>query len=159
MMTLLLVSVSMWWLHTILSPEGIMDISQGAKQSGIPASTLRFYEKKYLIRSVGRHGIRRVFSKDILERLAWIALGRVAGFSLDEISGILGSEKTLNVDRDLLLNKASELDETIQKLSAMRDGLQLAATYTAPSHLECPRFWRLMNLAATGAIKGNTLHK
>ena len=158
-MTLLLVSVSMWWLHTILSPEGIMDISQVAKQSGVPASTLRFYEKKCLIRSVGRHCIRRVFSEDILERLAWIALGRVAGFSLDEIAGILGSEKTLDVDRDLLLNKASELDETIQKLSAMRDGLQLAATYTAPSHLECPRFWRLMNLAATGAIKGNTLHK
>ncbi|WP_374220459.1 MerR family DNA-binding protein [Psychrobacter glacincola] len=69
-----------------------------------------------------------------------MALGRVAGFSLDEITGILGSEKTLDVDRDLLLNKASELDETIQKLSAMRDGLQLAAIYTAPSHLECPRF-------------------
>ena len=117
-----------------------MDISQGAKQSGVPASTLRFYEKKCLICSVGRQGIRRVFSKDILERMSLIALRRVAGFSLDEISGILGSGKTLDVDRDLLLNKASELDETIQKLSAMRDGLQLAATYTAPSHLECPRF-------------------
>lgn len=117
-----------------------MDISQVAKQSGIPASTLRFYEKKCLIRSVGRQGIRRVFSEDVLELMSLIALGRVAGFSLDEITGILGSEKTLDVDRDLLLNKASELDETIQKLSAMRDGLQLAATYTAPSHLECPRF-------------------
>ena len=136
-----------------------MDISQGAKQSGVPASTLRFYEKKYLIRSVGRHGIRRVFSKDILERMSLIALRRVAGFSLDEITGILGFGKTLDVDRDLLLNKASELDETIQKLSAMRVGLQHAATCTAPSHLECPRFRRLMNLAATGAIKGNTLHK
>ena len=102
-----------------------MDISQGAKQSGVPASTLRFYEKKCLIRSVGRHDIRRIFSEDILERLVWIALGRVAGFSLDEITGILGSEKTLDVDRDLLLNKASELDETIQKLVAMRDGRQL----------------------------------
>ena len=127
-------------MHTILSPEGIIDISQVAKQSGVPASTLRFYEKKCLIRSVGRHCIRRVFSEDILERMSLIALRRVAGFSLDEISGILGSGKTLDVDRDLLLNKASELDETIQKLSAMRDGLQLAATYTAPSHLECPRF-------------------
>ncbi|WP_201604580.1 helix-turn-helix domain-containing protein [Psychrobacter immobilis] len=138
---------------------GIIDISQGAKQSGVPASTLRFYEKKYLIRSVGRHGIRRVFSKDILECMSLIALRRVAGFSLDEITGILGFGKTLDVDRDLLLNKASELDETIQKLSAMRVGLQHAATCTAPSHLECPRFRRLMNLAATGAIKGNTLHK
>ena len=136
-----------------------MDISQGAKQSGVPASTLRFYEKKYLIRSVGRHGIRRVFSKDILECMSLIALRRVAGFSLDEITGILGFGKTLDVDRDLLLNKASDLDETIQKLSAMRVGLQHAATCTAPSHLECPRFRRLMNLAATGAIKGNTLHK
>lgn len=159
MMTLLLVPVSMWWLHTILSQAGIMDISQIAKQSGVPASTLRFYEKKCLIRSVGRHCIRRIFSEDILERLAWIALGRVSGFSLEEIAGILGSGKTLDVDRDLLLNKASELDETIQKLVAIRDGLQHAATYTAPSHLECPRFRRLMNLAATGAIKGNTLHK
>lgn len=127
-------------MHTILSPEGIIDISQVTKQSGLPTSTLRFYEKKCLIRSVGQHDIRRVFSKDILERMSLIALRRVAGFSLDEISGILGSGKTLDVDRDLLLNKASELDETIQKLSAMRDGLQLAATYTAPSHLECPRF-------------------
>ena len=47
-----------------------MDISQVTKQSGVPASTLRFYEKKCLISSVGRHGIRRVFSEDILEPLA-----------------------------------------------------------------------------------------
>ena len=136
-----------------------MDISQVAKQSGVPASTLRFYEQKGLISSIGRQGIRRVFSEDILERLSLIALGRVAGFSLDEIAGILGSDKTLDIDRGLLLSKASELDETIQKLIAMRDGLQHAAACTAPSHLECPRFRRLMNLAATGAIKGNTLHK
>ena len=129
-----------------------MDISQVAKQSGVPASTLRFYEQKGLISSIGRQGIRRVFSEDILERLSLIALGRVAGFSLDEIAGILGSDKTLDIDRDLLLSKASELDETIQKLIAMRDGLQHAAACTAPSHLECPRVRRLMNLAATGAI-------
>ena len=136
-----------------------MDISQVAKQSGVPASTLRFYEQKGLISSTGRQGIRRVFTEDILERLSLIALGRVAGFSLDEIAGILGSDKILDIDRGLLLSKASELDETIQKLIAMRDGLQHAAACTAPSHLECPRFRRLMNLAATGAIKGNTLHK
>ena len=133
-----------------------MDISQVAKQSGVPASTLRFYEQKGLISSVGRQGIRRVFGAGILERLALIALGRVAGFSLDEIAGILGSEKTLEIDRNLLLSKAYELDETIQKLTAMRDGLQHAAACTAPSHLECPRFRRLMKLAASGVIKGKT---
>lgn len=56
-----------------------MEISQVAKQSGVPASTLRFYEEKGLISSVGRQGIRRVFGVGVIERLELIALGRVAG--------------------------------------------------------------------------------
>ena len=63
-----------------------MDISEVAQRSGVPASTLRFYEEKGLIASVGRRGLRRVFTADVLERLALIALGRAAGFTLDEIS-------------------------------------------------------------------------
>lgn len=136
-----------------------MEISQVAKKSGVSASTLRFYEEKGLISSIGRRGIRRVFGAGVLERLELIALGRVAGFSLEEIADILGSEENPNIDRELLLRKASALDETIQKLVAMRDGLQHAAACKAPSHLECPRFRRLMNLAASGAIKGETSNK
>tara|TARA_Y100000780_G_scaffold103404_1_gene93957 strand:+ start:961 stop:1374 length:414 start_codon:yes stop_codon:yes gene_type:complete len=131
-----------------------MEISQVAKKSGVSASTLRFYEDKGLISSIGRQGIRRVFSPNVLERLELIALGRAAGFSLEEIAGILGNEAKPEIDRELLLRKANELDRTIKKLTAMRDGLKHAAACTAPSHLECPRFRRLMNLAGTGAIKG-----
>ncbi|GGZ67442.1 helix-turn-helix domain-containing protein [Paraglaciecola chathamensis] len=131
-----------------------MDISTVAKRSGVPASTLRYYEDKGLIQSVGRKGLQRLFAANILERLALIALGRVAGFSLDEISNILGVGENPDIDREMLLTKATELDRTIQKLTAMRDGLQHAAACTAPSHLECPRFRRLMGLAASGAIKG-----
>ncbi len=75
-----------------------MDISKVAKKSGIPASTLRFYEEKGLIRSVGRQGIRRVFADNIIERLELISLGRVAGFSLDEIAGILGTQDKPRID-------------------------------------------------------------
>ena len=63
-----------------------MDIAEVAKRSGVPASTLRFYEEKGLISSIGRQGLRRVFNDSILERLALIALGRAVGFSLDEIA-------------------------------------------------------------------------
>jgi DNA-binding transcriptional MerR regulator len=63
-----------------------MDISEVAQRSGLPASALRFYEEKGLIASVGRRGLRRVFAPDVLERLALIALGRSAGFSLNEIA-------------------------------------------------------------------------
>lgn len=73
----------------------IMDIAEVARRSGVPASTLRFYEKKGLIRSLGRQGLRRVFNDNILERLALIALGRAAGFSLDEIGSMIGPKGDL----------------------------------------------------------------
>lgn len=130
-----------------------MDIAEVAKRSGVPASTLRFYEEKGLIKSVGRQGLRRVFGGNILERLALIALGRAAGFSLDEIAQMVGANGSPNIDRELLAKKADELDSTIQKLIAMRDGLRHAAVCSAPRHMECPKFRRLLGLAASGAIK------
>lgn len=136
-----------------------MDISEVAQRSGVPASTLRFYEEKGLIASVGRHGLRRVFNAGVLERLALIALGRAAGFSLDEIARMLGSEGNPKIDRDLLAGKADELDRTIQKLMAMRDGLRHAAVCSAPSHMECPKFRRLLGLAASGAIRSDDAKK
>lgn len=129
-----------------------MDIAEVAKRSGVPASTLRFYEEKGLISSIGRQGLRRVFNDSILERLALIALGRAVGFSLDEIARMIGSKGNPNIDRQLLVSKADELDRTIHELAAMRDGLRHAAVCSAPSHMECPKFRRLLGLAKNGVI-------
>ena len=132
-----------------------MDIAEVAKRSGVPASTLRYFEEKGLIRSVGRQGLRRVFNANVLEQLALIALGRSAGFSLDEIVGMLGMDGRPQIDRELLAAKAEDLDSAIRKLSAMRDGLRHAAVCSAPSHMECPTFRRLLGLAAAGVIGGH----
>jgi len=61
----------------------LLDIAEVAQRSAVPAATLRFYEEKGLIASTGRRGLRRLFDADVLQRLALIALGRAAGFSLD----------------------------------------------------------------------------
>jgi DNA-binding transcriptional MerR regulator len=128
-----------------------MDINEVARASGVPASTLRYYEEKGLIASVGRRGLRRTFEPRVVERLALIALGRAAGFSLEEIARIFAADGRPEIDRQLLAGKADELDRTIRKLSAMRDGLRHAAACPAPSHMECPTFRRLMSAAASGA--------
>ena len=128
-----------------------MDINEVARASGVPASTLRYYEEKGLIASVGRRGLRRTFEPRVVERLALIALGRAAGFSLEEIARIFAPDGRPRIDRQLLAAKADELDRTIRKLSALRNGLRHAAACPAPSHLECPTFRRLMNAAAFGA--------
>ena len=136
-----------------------LDIAEVAQQSGVPASTLRFYEEKGLIDSVGRRGLRRLFDARVMERLALIALGREAGFSLDEIAQMFAPDGRPQIDRQQLVAKADELDETIRKLSAMRDGLRHAAACRAPSHMECPTFRRLLGLAAAGAAKKEPLLK
>jgi DNA-binding transcriptional MerR regulator len=123
------------------------DISEVAKRSGVPSSALRFYEEKGLIASTGRRGIRRLFDEDVLERLTLIGLGRAAGFSLDEMALMLAADGEPQIDRKLLRAKANELDETIRKLSAMRDGLQHAAACRASSHMECPTFRRLLRIS------------
>lgn len=129
-----------------------MDIGEVTRRSGVPASTLRFYEEKGLIASVGRRGLRRQFGPRVLERLALIALGRSAGFSLGEIALMFAPDGRPRIDRQLLAGKAKEIDGMIRKLGAMRDGLRHAAVCPAPSHMECPTFRRLLGLAGSGAI-------
>jgi len=129
-----------------------LDIAQVAQRSGIPASTLRFYEEKGLIASTGRRGLRRLFDPAVLERLALITLGRAAGFTLDEIARMFAPNGPPRIDRQMLSGKARELDRTIRKLSAMRDGLEHAAACRAPTHMQCPTFRRLLRAAASGAL-------
>jgi DNA-binding transcriptional MerR regulator len=126
-----------------------LDINEVARRSGVPASALRYYEQKGLIASVGRRGLRRLFDPDVLQRLMLIALGRAAGFSLDEIAAMFTADGRPQIDRQALAVKADELDRTIRKLSAMREGLRHAAACRAPSHLECPSFQRLLRVAAS----------
>ena len=125
-----------------------LDIAEVAQRSGVAASTLRFYEEKGLIASVGRRGLRRLFAPGVLERLAFIALGQSAGFSLEEIAHMFSADGQPSICRSMLAAKAGELDRTIGKLSAMRDSLRHAAACPAPSHMECPNFRRHLELAA-----------
>jgi DNA-binding transcriptional MerR regulator len=130
-----------------------LDITEVVRRSGVPASTLRFYEEKGLIATTGRRGLRRLFDPGVLERLALIALGRAAGFSLDEIARMFAPDGRPRIDRKMLAAKAEELDGTIRELSVMRDGLRHAIACTAPSHMECATFRRLMRAAAAGVIR------
>lgn len=131
-----------------------LDIAEVARRAGVPASTLRYYEDKGLIASTGRRGLRRTFEPGVLQRLALIALGRVAGFSLDEIGRMLAPGGAVQIDRQALRDKADALDHTIRELSAMRDGLRHAAACRATRHLECPTFLRILHAAEVGALGG-----
>ena len=127
-----------------------LDIGQVAQRARVPVSTLRFYEEKGLITSIGRRGLRRQFDAGVLERLALIALARTAGFSLDEIALMFAPDGRPRIDRQKLTAKAEELDQKIRELTVMRDGLRHAAACPARTHMECPTFRRLLRSATRG---------
>lgn len=130
-----------------------MDISEVVRRSGLPSSALRFYERKGLIQPLERDGARRRYAPAVLDRLALIALGQAAGFSLDEIRAMFTPEGGAAIDRSLLAAKADELDRLVRRLQAMSEGLRHAAACPAPSHAECPSFQRLLKAATTGALE------
>lgn len=131
-----------------------MDIAEVAKRSGLPASTLRYYEEKGLIASAGRQGLRRTFDPGVLELLALISLGQAAGFSLDEIAQMFTPDKRPNIKRKMLEDKAEHIDGLVRRLRAMSKGLRHAAVCPAPSHMECPSFRRLLKAATDGTLEG-----
>ncbi|WP_411569366.1 helix-turn-helix domain-containing protein [Serratia sp. UGAL515B_01] len=122
----------------------VLDIGEVAQQSGVSPSTLRYYEEIGLIASVGRHGLRRQFETDVLLRLSLVALGKSAGFSLDEISGMFGKDGRPELPRANLHLKADELERQIDNLTVLKNALRHVADCPAPSHLECPKFRRLL---------------
>ena len=133
-----------------------MDIAEVARRSGVAASALRFYEEKGLIASTGRDGLRRTFSPDVIDRLSLIALGQVAGFSLDEIKDMLSADGRTRIDRAALRSKAEEIDSTIRRLRALSNGLHHAAVWPAENHSECPKFKRLVRAAGAGKLAAPT---
>lgn len=130
----------------------MMDIGEVAERAGVRPSTLRYYEEIGLIRSVGRHGLRRQFDRDVLLKLSLIALGRAAGFSLTEIATILGQEGRLELPREELRAKADDLDRQMAGLRVLRDTLRHVADCSATSHLECPTFRKLLDSASKIAV-------
>jgi DNA-binding transcriptional MerR regulator len=122
-----------------------LDIGEVSAKSGLKPSAIRHYEASGLISSVSRHGLRRQFPPGVLLQLKLIALGKTAGFSLQEIAGMFGPDDAPSVPRSTLLEKADDIDRQIRELSALRDTLRHVAHCPAPSHMECRTFNRLLN--------------
>lgn len=127
--------------------KSTLDIGEVAKIMGVPTSTIRFYEEKGLVKSSSRNGLRRQFKSHVLEQMEFISLGQHAGLSLDDIRSMFTAEGKLQVNREFLIGKADEMEKSIQRLSAVRNTLLHVAKCSAPNHMECPKFQKLLRVA------------
>lgn len=120
----------------------MLDIAEVAEKTGLAPSALRFYEKKGLLESSGRNGLRRTYAPEVLARLELINCARRAGFSIAEISRFLVATPGDTALRAKMAEKVQELDEDITRLQRMRESLDHASTCTHEPLVECPDFKR-----------------
>jgi DNA-binding transcriptional MerR regulator len=122
--------------------EALLDIAVVVERCGLAPSALRFYEKRGLIASAGRNGLRRTYRPEVVQRLALISCARGAGFTIAEIARFLRATPDDAELRARMADKARELEDDIARLIRMRDSLRHASTCTHEPLVECPDFKR-----------------
>ena len=71
-----------------MSPR--LTIGALAKQAGVPTSTVRYYERRGLLRPEGRsEGNYRLYGEEAMDRLRFVRSAQAAGFTLSDISALL----------------------------------------------------------------------
>jgi len=97
-----------------------------AKRSGVAASTLRFYEAQGLIKSTRSQAGRRIFTRDVLRRVAFIRVAQLVGLTLEDIRAALNrlpNQRTPTKSDWERLSGAWRpiLDQRIDSLMRLRD--------------------------------------
>jgi DNA-binding transcriptional MerR regulator len=109
-----------------------MRIGELARQSGVPATTLRYYEQAGLIAPPRRGDSGyRAYDPDTLPRLAFIRAAQAVGLSLAEIRQVIGirdgGRAPCQHVRELVQRRQAEVRSRIHELRALERDLQRLA--------------------------------
>lgn len=122
-----------------------MNIGEAARESGVSAKMIRYYENTGLIEAARRQGsgAYRIYSEADVHVLRFIRRSRDLGFSVAEIANLLrlwqDRQRTSADVKTLVTAKIADLDARIEELSAMRRTLEhLAATCHGDGRPDCP---------------------
>lgn len=104
--------------------NGLFTIGQAAEAVGVPATTLRYYEREGVLGpAVRSRAGYRLYDAAAVERLEFIRSAQAVGFTLDDIRMLLefdqgiGQKKCKSEVRDLIQRR---LDQVEQKMSDLR---------------------------------------
>lgn len=113
-------------------------IGEISRQTGVAATTLRYYEQIGLVPEPTRRGGQRRYDDSILSRLEVIALCKSAGFSLDEIQLLFADDAPGRpASRALAEAKLAEIDAQLESLARARAVIEWGMRCSCPSIDAC----------------------
>jgi DNA-binding transcriptional MerR regulator len=120
-----------------------MTIGKLAKESGVPASTIRYWERIRVLPQPARVNRRRRYPAEAVHRLAVLRLAQACGFHLPEmrrlLQGFAAGVAPSSRWRELARQKQVELDTRMAQLLAMRRLLDRVVECRCPDLIECGR--------------------
>ena len=121
----------------------VLTVGEVAKRSGVPISTIHFYESKGLIESSRSEGNQRRYAAVVLRYIAVIKVAQRTGIPLESIRQAFehfpaGGVLTAAQWEKLSARWRSELDARIHKLVRLRDELDSCIGCGCLSLKDCP---------------------
>lgn len=120
-----------------------LTVGEVAHRSGVPVSTIHFYESKGLIAGWRSDGNQRRYTRDVLRRVAVMKVAQRAGIPLSAIRDALqslpaGRTPTAGDWQQLPATWRMVLDERIRGLTQLRDQLDSCIGCGCLSMTDCP---------------------
>lgn len=135
-------------------------ISQLARAAGVPTSTLRYYERRRLLRPDARSAANyRVYGPAALERLSFIRAAQANGFTLEDIAILLDLRDGKNAPRkevqQLINNRLAELETRLEELQRVKTVLRtlLTSCQRGRESEQCPVIENIRKRSSNGPAK------
>lgn len=116
-----------------------MKIGEVARHAGLPASTLRYYERIGLIPAPRRISGQRAYDESILDTLRYIRHAQAIGYSLDEIKTLLDRDALPDVQlwKATMSDKMRDVQAKIQQFQHQLELIQRAMACPCTSLETC----------------------
>jgi MerR family copper efflux transcriptional regulator len=141
-----------------------MNIGEAARDSGVTAKMIRYYEGIDLIPPAGRTGAGyRTYGERDVDTLRFIRRARDFGVPMDRVKLLVGlwqnKDRPSREVKAIALRQVADLEAKIAELTAMKDALaDLARACHGDNRPDCPILRDLAGAASTATHPSPALH-
>ncbi|GAB4000504.1 helix-turn-helix domain-containing protein [Glycomyces albus] len=121
----------------------LLSIGELSERTGVPATTLRYYDELRLVRPMNRVSGRRRYAASAVRDVGVVLFLREIGFSLAQVGRFVAGER--QGQREMIDHKLAELAERQRRIEVARTALEHGRRCPAGNPMKCDRFWSIID--------------